>query len=220
MSRNFINVTTHAFAGQLDRLSPAEDQADLAEIQSWLRTHRAANRSHPKRTPPRVARVVLETYWQEPRAGFHEQNLNGRRKADFGNKYVLIPWSVEAFDQYKNTGTKRGLITEHVTPIKALWEKLGLLLDEAEEEGWTDEEWTAEAKGYLETNFTLAVVTDEQARAIDTVAKTLATEHVPFQRYKFAADHIRALREAGGTEVTLDVTRFVHPGFMDGGEAT
>lgn len=215
MARKFFDVTQTWGAGRLDPLGPDEDAADLSAILSWIRATRIAVELDPARKPPNIARAVLTTYWQEPRSKFHEDNLNGHRKDELGNKLTLVPWSVEAFDQYRQSGSRAGLITEHVTPIQAMWEKLGSLLDSAED----DEQWMGEARIYLQVNFVIAIITQQQAGAIDTLMKTGATEGAPFERYRRAAEHIRQLRDAGTTDVMLDITQFVHPAFVDPPEA-
>lgn len=207
-----MNVLTTFAAGQLDPLGPEETDADLSAILHWLRASKAAAAVAPARGVPGIARLVLERYWQLPRSEFHYQNLGGRRKGVTGNKLILIPWSEEAFKVYRKSRSVSDLRTEHVTPIDAIWKKLMQLLQEV---GDDDCEWKARAGDYLQQNFTLAVITREQALAIDTFTRTGAFEGEPFRRYELAAKQIRVKRRAGSTKVRLNVKKFVHPAFKN-----
>lgn len=209
MSEGLLNVTTHPHAGVLDPISQEETDRDLRTILAYIHAEKHALATNPGRSRPSIARSVLTTIWQQPRTKFHREQICGRKGFDFGSKLLLVPWSIEALDRLKSQNSVKGLVLEHVTPIDAIWKRLVELEGESENE----EDWAGEAQRYLAVNFTVAVVTKEQADAIDAVGlRKEGFEGRPFYRYYRAAKLIRERSAAGGPHIALDVARFTHPG--------
>lgn len=200
---------THPHAGVLDPISQEETDRDLGTILTYIRAEKHALAKNPGRSRPSIARSVLKTIWQQPRTKFHREQFSGRKGFDFGSKLLLVPWSIEALARLKSQNSVKGLVLEHVTPIDVIWKRLVELEGELENE----EDWAGEAQRYLGLNFTVAVVTKEQADAIDAVGlRKEGFEGRPFYRYYQAAERIRKKAAAGGPQISLDVTRFTHPG--------
>lgn len=209
MTEGLLNVLECPRAGLLDEISQDETDRDLAAILAYIRAEERALATTPGRGKPSIARSVLMTFWQKPRTGFHRQEIEGRKGVDFRSKLLLVPWSIEAFDRCEQQKNVRGLILEHVTPIDAIWKSLLVLRAESE----SDAEWAGEAQAYLRANYALAVLTKEQAYAIDAVGlQTVGFKGKPFLRYHQAAERIRDNEAAGGPSAGLDVARFTHPG--------
>lgn len=213
MQDHYFNVLHQFRAGQLDPVNTNE--RDLRIIRAYLRTEaEVTKRLGSAGKAPSIARAVLGKVWQEPRVGFHGRNLAGRNKSDFGTKLLLVPWSEEAFKEFKRQGSVKGLRFEHVTPVDALWKQLHKIHNESK----TEEEWIDVAGQYLQTHFVVAVLTKKQAFAIDRVGlKQTGFYGMPFQRYAEAAQKLKD--EAAKTvepPVVLNLDRFVHPGVLPG----
>lgn len=124
---HFVNVLDYADAGKVDPHSPEDgsfDNLDLDNIRRFvqldirLRTQGKETVGYG-RTIPSIARQVLVSFWEEPRTGFHYKEIEGLRKpVDFGSKRLDVPWSEEAYLRFKRSGDVKGLLLEHVTPIK------------------------------------------------------------------------------------------------------
>lgn len=203
-----MNVLTYPYAGCLDVISPEETKRDLRAILGYIRADKRAVELRAKHSNPSIARAVLTAIWQEPRTGFHRQETDGRKGIFyFGSKLLLVPWSLEAFERMKAQNNTEGLILEHVMPIDAIWKDLTAL------EATTDTgTWALEAEAYLRTNFTLAVVTTEQARAVDAAGfRKVGIAGRPFARYFQAAQKVH--KNATSKDTPPNVEKFVHPGF-------
>lgn len=208
MAEGLLNVMNDPLAGVLDPISQEETDRDLRAILAYVRAEQQALVLNPGRARPSIARSVLTTIWQTPRTNFHREQITGRMGFAFGSKLLLVPWSMEAFDRLKSQNSVNGLILEHVTPIDAMWKRL-VELAEVED----DEDWVSEAQHYLTKNFTVAVVTKEQAAAIDAVGlRKQGFEGKPFVRYQRAAELIRERAAEFAPGLALDVARFMHPG--------
>lgn len=213
-AHNYVNVLTQARAGCLDEISKTETDRDLSVLHMYVRAEKEASlRLTGSRTAPSIYRSVLTSVWEEPRTGFHRDELDGHQGLNlsyFKSKLLLIPCSVEAFELMKAQDSVANLRLEHVTPLDAIWKTL-VDLDATQD---TAEDWAREAQAYLWPNYTLAVLTKEQAAAIDGVTDLKVTGYPwqPFLRYKVAADALREKTDQGDSLIPLDPARFVHPG--------
>lgn len=107
---HFVNVLDYADAGKVDPHSPEDgsfDNLDLDNIRRFvqldirLRTQGEETVGYG-RTIPSIARQVLVSFWEEPRTGFHYEEIRGLRKpVDFGSKRLDVPWSEEAYLRFK-----------------------------------------------------------------------------------------------------------------------
>lgn len=211
----FIDVTKEFRAGHLDEIPHEETQRDLAVIRCYLEAEqRVAGIVRPdgeKRGSIAVARAVLKSVWEVPRMEFAARERAKGRNLQLGNKALLIPWSVEALDLYQTSGTTADLVQEHVLPVDEIWRELRRMYIEMDPEGWF-----GSAQAFLNYNYTLAVVTKEQAAMIDAAGFRKTGFHkAAFARYvavmeAAAAGQIRP----GIVNVPLDVERFVYPGFL------
>lgn len=209
MPENYIDVLNYPRAGRLDG-GPSTER-DLNVIRSYLRTEKEAARNLGfDRKPPSIARAVLEKIWQEPRVGFHSKELRDAKKSLWRTKLLLVPWSEEAFDLYVGQKSVAGLRLEHVTPIDAIWRELSAIDDSSADEA----EWLQEAGAYLWVHYVVAVLTKEQAAAIDGAGfKKVGYPKRPFLRYAAAITAMQEHAAKNGTlAVPLDLSRFVHPG--------
>ena len=110
---HFVNVLDYADAGKVDPHSPEDgsfDNLDLDNIRRFvqldirLRTQGEETVGYG-RTIPSIARQVLVSFWEEPRTGFHYEEIRGLRKpVDFGSKRLDVPWSEEAYLRFKRSG--------------------------------------------------------------------------------------------------------------------
>ncbi len=144
MPANFINVLQDERAGRLDEVPGTEH--DLLNIRGYIHAERAAARTPvPGRGTPSIARSVLTKIWQEPRVGFHADELRGHNLSTWGTKLLYVPWSEAAYLRAKSQNSVARLRLEHVTPIDALWKAL-CNIDERSDD---DEEWLRDARRYL-----------------------------------------------------------------------
>jgi len=211
----FINVLEHSRAGHLDEISPEETRRDLEVVRRYLETELAIEHMDrpegEKRRSLAVTRTVLTAIWESPRMEFDALERAKGCDLQLTNKALLVPWSIEAFDQYRSNGNSAGLIFEHVLPLDAIWAELQRLFTELDVQ-----EWFVEAERFLNYNYTVAVLTKPQADMIDAAGyrKTGFPEHA-FERY---AEVMRAAAKGrikpSVPNAPLDVKRFVHPGIL------
>lgn len=160
-------------------------------------------------------------YWEAPRIGFHAVALleAGIPKGHFSKKLLLIPWSIEAFNHWKTNLSASGLTLEHVTPLDWVWKEL-INLDTDPHDGSQIEQgqWELDAANYLFHHYMLAVVTDEQAGAIDRSGyKKIGILRNPFLRYALAETWMNENRGISDIKPvpTFSTKRFVLPGPRD-----
>lgn len=224
---HLVNVLDYADAGKIDPHSPEDgsfDNLDLDNIRRFVQMDirlRAQGEETVDygRTIPSIARQVLVSFWEKPRTGFHYEEIEGLEKpVDFGSKKLDVPWSEEAYLRFKKSGDVKGLLLEHVTPIKELWKYL-IELEKNDELIKSDEDWEREAGTYLRNNYRIAVVTKEQATGIDKYSgrDTNPFRNHPFCRYekarrKAVEDVLQKEDPAREAAAGLDLSRFVHPG--------
>lgn len=208
-------MTTTFRAGHLDEISHEETQRDLDVIRHYLEVERRVESiTRPlgeKRRSISVARAVLHSVWEVPRMEFAETERARGSDLQLRNKALLIPWSIEALELYQSTGTAAGLIQEHVLPVDEIWRELHRLYDETDQESWF-----GEAQAFLNYNYTLAVLTKEQASMIDAAGfRKTGFRTRAFARYTavMAAAAAGQIRR-GIPNAPLDVARFVNPGFV------
>lgn len=224
---HFVNVLDYADAGKVDPHSPEDgsfDNLDLRHIRRFVQLDIRLRTQVKKtvgygRTIPSIARQVLVSFWEEPRTGFHYKEIEGLKEpVDFGSKRLDVPWSEKAYLRFKKSDDVKGLLLEHVTPIKELWKYL-IGLEENDELIESDEDWEREAGTYLQNNYRIAVVTKEQATGIDKYGgrDTNPFRNHPFCRYekarrKAVEDVLQKENPAREAAAGLDLSRFVHPG--------
>jgi hypothetical protein len=212
---HLVNVMEDPRAGRLDEVSQEETGQDVSTILNYIQTEDRVVDERPDRTRPSIARAVLTSFWEKPRIGFHRAHLRGHDHIEFGSKLLLIPWSVEAFQSMREEHSVEGLVLEHVTPIDALWKRLHDLGTPGDPVRPGDEDWPLEAESYLRRNYVLAVVTKGQDQELNAANfKTDGPDgfgKYPFLRYLRATEKNRE----AGRKATLDVKRFVYPGFGD-----
>lgn len=205
-----FNVATYPHAGRLDEIGQAETNRDLRIIKQYIEAEEYTKTQRPDKSVPSIARNVLVSVWERPRVGFHREEFVGHSGLAFGSKLLLIPWSAEALERMKLNKSVADLVLEHVTPVEALWSKLRELHKESD----TYEDWVRSAQWYLNEHYTLAVITKEQAKAIDAAGfKTRGFPNNPFARYVAASAKISQNAAPGKATVQFDVERFCHPGF-------
>lgn len=212
----YYDVSDTPIIGRLDETTLAEMRSDVAIIRNYIRAEKATTTSAPGRTLPPIAREVLTSVWESPRTGFHRDARTCFRRINFRNKLLLIPWSAEAFEHAKSTNSFTGLVLEHVTPIDAMWQKLKELDADSEESDrvLADDMWETSAASYLVNHYMLAVLTKEQATAIDAIPTLRSTgfEPNPFLRYHHAESEMEKNRTRGHSSPDFSVKRFVIPG--------
>lgn len=231
--RLFFNVLERPLIAGLEELNADDTAKDLLLIRSFLRADSTASedlRARGRRCPE-IAREVLDAIWGAPRSRFHRKHIRGRMddpKA-FGSKLTMIPWSMEAFDHAKSGGNMRELTLEHVTPVKVLWSDLkeidALSTSDADWMESEDDLWVGWSTAYLHNNYLVAVLTQQQARAVDSAGyrdtsigdtSFLPGRQNPFLRYDLARKDMDAgrVRDRHGNliNVPLDVSKFVIPG--------
>lgn len=205
---DYRNVYKTPIIGRLDCTSSAESLSDAALIHTYIRAEKAVA-AVSGRTPPSIARAVLTSVWETPRIGFHrEAQKSFSAEAEFRNKLLWAPWSIEAAEHWNKTRKVKGLVLEHVTPIDWMWRKLKELDDKFEDPtsdlhpdskwGGTSQTWEDHAAAYLIRHWTVAIVTEEQAGAIDAYGgRTVGFEPNPFERYLRAEEKMDRVRKSG-----------------------
>ncbi len=211
-----FNVYETPITGRLDETTNEQMKSDVAVIRTYIRAEKLAAAAAPERKPPSIARTVLTSIWETPRIDFHRAEKTAFRKIKFRSKLLLIPWSAEAFEHAKSTNSVTGLVLEHVTPIDAMWQELKELdLDPDEADGLADDElWGMSATGYLFNHYMVAVLTKEQATAIDFIptVRNTAFGTNPFLRYLYAQGKMDKARTPDNPLPAFSVDRFVLPG--------
>jgi hypothetical protein len=218
----FIDVAAQPIFGRIGTDASSEKmKSDAALIRTYIRAEKevAASALGPK--SPSIARAVLTCIWEAPRIGFHADALleAGFPKGPFSNKLLLIPWSIEAFNHWKANLSVSGLTLEHVTPIDWMWQELKKLDTDPDDGSLVEQDqWELAAANYLFHHYMLAVVTDEQAGAIDRSGyKKTGVPLNPFLRYALAETWMNENRGIPDIKPvpTFSTKRFVLPGPRD-----
>lgn len=229
----YINVYKMPIYGRLDPEDEATDYRDAALIRTYIRAEKEVAASG--RTPPSIARAVLTSIWETPRIRFHrEARKSFTKEADFRNKLLWAPWSIEAANRWNETKSVTDLVLEHVTPIDWMWRTLTKLDDDFDdptsgfhpdpEWGHPDptpglghpsrHEWENHAASYLNNFWAVATLTKEQASAIDKYKGFRKTgfERNPFRRYFEAEQLMDQDRVDDETVPSFSTAEFVLPG--------
>lgn len=228
-----IDVYQHPTYGRLDPSTPEDGIRDATLIRGYIRLQKQGQASAPARPVPAIAREVLLKIWEAPRTAFNEEALRSfSKRPDLRNKLLWIPWSIEAALHWQTSKSAEGLVLEHVTPIEWMWQRLRDLDEEFldpnsdihPDPGWGHPSpiWEDWAAGHLQDWWTVAVVTRDQATAIDSYASRTKPYqqdpaeryHVPnpFGRYRMAQAAMDAARKVGKSEPSFSTARFVLPG--------
>lgn len=216
-------------AGRLDPLDDTINKKDVDNLRRIIHMCKALAGQNTEGVYERggldVSRTALTTYWETPRTEFHKDMMaefSKGKKPDMGSKLLLIPWSPAAFASFKgNNNSVKGLLLEHVTPVKAMWDQLVKLDEEAED----DKDWHLKSVDYLTNAYRLVVLTADEAKAIDKYGTrdrndypSNSTTLTPFWRYQDAKDKANDAKDKGvndpliGTLRALDLSSFVQPG--------
>lgn len=210
--------------GRLDPTSIEDGLRDAALIRKYIRLQKQTKASAPGRPAPAIAREVLLKVWEAPRTAFHDEALKSFAvKPAFRKKLLWIPWSIEAAERWDETRTVAGLVLEHVTPIDWMWRHLTDWDDDFEDPtsdvhpspGWGQPSpvWEDWAAGYLNDVWTVAVVTQKQATAIDLHgSRTTGCNSNPFTRYRMAEQAMNEARAKGEPVPPFSTAKFVLPG--------
>ena len=195
------------FWGRLEPLTPQENERDLLVIRQYLIADINFAQTIPGRTSPDVGRQVLEAAWEKPRLHVHRAQMSkrsevypGHRQSQFRGKKLGVPWSPEAINRFNTNHSTRGPTVEHVTPIKTLWACLKFFLAEYPNKG----DWLSRSAHYLDVNYLIVVITDEQAAAINAAGFTSsgASMDHPYMRYLRASKVIEEMLKDGHDKAT------------------
>lgn len=224
-----VDLLHYELAGRLDPLDVTIDEKDVDNLRRIIHMCKALAGQNTEGVYERdgidVSRTALTTYWETPRTEFHKDMMaefSKGKKPDMGSKLLLIPWSPAAFASFKgNNNSVKGLLLEHVTPVKAMWDQLVKLDEEAED----DKDWHSKSVGCLTNAYRLVVLTADEAKAIDKYGTrdrndypSNSTTLTPFWRYDDAKKKADEAQTKGvkdpliGTLLALDLRNFVHPG--------
>ena len=160
---SFYSLRSNSNLGRLDGLSDERDRADAGRIHDLMSV--ALGPSRTDTASSGFKRLVLQDYWERPRV----RGLRGLTPRSTGRYYMLLPWSEKAFLTFKiaranGAESLSGLVLEHVAPLSALWDHLAEgLKDPADDR----EDWIRHARGTLFNFYRLAVLTKDEAAAID-----------------------------------------------------
>lgn len=220
----YHNVYETPIIGRLDRTSEDRAFSDATLIRKYIRVEKNVKASAPDCPIPSISREVLLKIWESPRIKFHHEARKSFTK-EFRNKLLWIPWSIEAAERWNQTHSINGLVLEHVTPIDAMWRKLTKLDDEFEDPNsdlYSDPEredqphhiWEDHAVNYLIKFWSVAVLTVEQSRAIDSYKGLRAKgfEPNPFERYLRAEELMDKDRAEGKARPSFSTAKFIISG--------
>ncbi|TPF92481.1 hypothetical protein BW14_08645 [Bifidobacterium sp. UTBIF-68] len=222
-----VDLLHYELAGRLDPLDVTIDKKDVDNLRRIIHMCKALAGQNTEGIYERdgidVSRTALTTYWETPRTEFHKDMMaefSKGKKPDMGSKLLLIPWSPAAFASFKrNNNSVKGLLLEHATPIKAMWDQLVKLDEEAEDDG----DWHSESVRYLTNAYRLVVLTSDEAKAIDKYGERDKNDWPsdcktsPFRRYEVAKKKAAAAKAKGvkdpliETLLALDLHSFEVP---------
>lgn len=223
----YQNVYETPRIGRLDPTSEEKAWKDAALIRTYIRAEKEVAAASD-RTPPSIARAVLTSIWETPRIRFHrEARKSFTAEAEFRNKLLWAPWSIEAAQRWNQTHSVEGLVFEHVTPIDWMWRyltKLDDAFDDPTSAFHPDPEWEGashvaahvwehHAAAYLDKHWAIATLTAEQAAAIDSYGlKSKGFEPNPFERYLIAEKRMDRDRAMGEAVPDFSTARFIISG--------